>query len=857
VLSNFVVDHLHQWVGKRDKVIYYFCNIKNDVSSRNASAILRALIVQLCEDSRLFRKLPNRFKERNKAKEFLEASLDDLCGTFDSLVKDGVNDGLYTRIYCVIDGLDVYEKDMNHFLYQLKKSMTEARPLKFFCTSRPTSLVDVFSKPESETVWKRNLRPSTEDLERFVDQELTKLPDLEPWKMEIRKAVLQRSGNTFLWISIVLRELSGLPKRRGLRFAPPEEVRAEIYKTFDQIPEKLDQLYGDLVQRAFREDDYCIAILAWVAYAKRPLSLEALRTATAVTINHSVTSWKACYSRKATLRKSTVQETLGALVDVINDYLYLIHQSLRDFLTTTDVWDQQNVLNISPGLALGKACITFLSFEDFEVTPEDGQILGKDPFLTYASNFWYQHIDRPEDVMEDEKKLQRILQGPNTRLWDKWQGSLPEIAIYHDMSWLARLLLDKMSPILSGTFPDNCLVHAAARAPKVLRELLDHATIQRIKVTDKVVKVAAGNTGSGKEVMELLLEKRGNEVEITTEVVKAVAVNGGKEVMELLLEKRGNEVEITTEVVKAAVGNYRGKEVMELLLEKRGNEVEITTEVVKAAVGSYRGKEVMELLLEKRGNEVEITAEVVKAAAGSYRGKEIMELLLEKRGNEVEITTEVVKAAAGNYWGKEVMELLLEKRGNEVKIATEVVKVAAGNYRGKEVMELLLEKRGNEVEITTEVVKVAAGNYKVMELLLEKRGNEVEITTEVVKVAAGDYRGKEVMELLLEKRGNEVEITAEVVEAAAGNDRGKEIMELLLEKRGNEVEITTEVVKAAAGNYEVMELLLEKRGNEVEITTEVVKVAARNYKVMELLLEKRGNGVMELLLEKRLETVPH
>ena len=780
MLSNFVVDHLHQWVGKRDKVIYYFCNIKNDVSSRNASAILRALIVQLCEDSRLFRKLPNRFKERNKAKEFLEASLDDLCGTFDSLVKDGVNDGLYTRIYCVIDGLDVYEKDLNHFLYQLKKSMTEARPVKFFCTSRPTSLVDVFSKPESETVCKRNLRPPTEDLERFVDQELTKLPDLEPWKMEIRKAVLQRSGNTFLWISIVLRELSGLPKRRGLRFAPPEEVRAEIYKTFDQIPEKLDQLYGDLVQRAFREDDYCIAILAWVAYAKRPLSLEALRTATAVTINHSVTSWKACYSRKATLRKSTVQETLGALVDVINDYLYLVHQSLRDFLITTDVWGQQNVLNTSPGLALGKACITFLSFEDFEVTPEDGQILGKDPFLTYASNFWYQHIDRPEDVMEDEKKLKRILQGPNTRLWDKWRGgSLLEIAIYHDMSWLARLLLDKMSPILSGAFPDNCLVHAADRAPKVLRELLDHATIQRIKVTDEVVKVAVRNTGSGKEVMELLLEKR------------------------------GNEVEITTEVVKAAAGNYWGKEVMELLLEKRGNEVKITTEVVKVAVGNYRGKEIMELLLEKRGNKVEITTEVVKAAAGNKgSGKEVMELLLEKRGNEVEITTEVVKVAAGNY---KVMELLLEKRGNEVEITAEVVKAVVVKG-GKRVMELLLEKRGNEVEITTEVVKVAAGNYKVMELLLEKRGNEVEVTTKVVKAAVGNYWGKKVMELLLEKRGNEVEITTEVVKAVVGNKgSGKEVMELLLENRGNEVEVTTEVVKAAAGNYEVIELLLEKR----------------------------------------------
>ncbi len=61
-----------------------------------------------------------------------------------------------------------------------------------------------------------------------------------------------------------------------------------------------------------------------------------------------------------------------------------------------------------PELALGKACITFLSFDDFEVTPEDGDAVRKlehDPFLSYASDFWYEHIDRPEDIMNDVGKL--------------------------------------------------------------------------------------------------------------------------------------------------------------------------------------------------------------------------------------------------------------------------------------------------------------------------------------------------------------------------------------------------------------------------------------------------------------------
>jgi Cdc6-like AAA superfamily ATPase len=63
VLSNFVVGHLGSRVPQEPpaaiKIIYYFCNIKNDEASRNANSILRALIVQLCEhQQRLFQTLP-------------------------------------------------------------------------------------------------------------------------------------------------------------------------------------------------------------------------------------------------------------------------------------------------------------------------------------------------------------------------------------------------------------------------------------------------------------------------------------------------------------------------------------------------------------------------------------------------------------------------------------------------------------------------------------------------------------------------------------------------------------------------------------------------------------------------------
>jgi hypothetical protein len=56
-------------------------------------------------------------------------------------------------------------------------------------------------------------------------------------------------------------------------------------------------------------------------------------------------------------------------------------------------------------------------------------------------------------------------------------------------------------------------------------------------------------------------------------------------------------------VVKAAVGNReRGKEIMILLLDRRGGDILITKGVVKAVAGNReRGKEIMTLLLNRRG----------------------------------------------------------------------------------------------------------------------------------------------------------------------------------------------------------------------------------------------------------------
>ncbi|KAL9468812.1 hypothetical protein ACSS6W_010506 [Trichoderma asperelloides] len=155
---------------------------------------------------------------------------------------------------------------------------------------------------------------------------------------------------------------------------------------------------------------------------------------------------------------------------------------------------------------------------------------------------------------------------------------------------------------------------------------------------------------------------------ITEDIVKATAGNAfhGKDILELLLNHRGDQIIITEDIVKAAAENWKGKEVVELLLDRRGDQITITEDIIKATISHmWYGKDILQLLLNRRGDQITITDDFIIFAAKNRIDKERMELLLNQRGDQITITEDIIEAAAhGN--GKEVMELLLDRRGDQI-----------------------------------------------------------------------------------------------------------------------------------------------------------------------------------------------
>ncbi|PTB54392.1 hypothetical protein M431DRAFT_17704 [Trichoderma harzianum CBS 226.95] len=103
---------------------------------------------------------------------------------------------------------------------------------------------------------------------------------------------------------------------------------------------------------------------------------------------------------------------------------------------------------------------------------------------------------------------------------------------------------------------------------------------------------------------------------------------------------------------------------MALLLDRRGDQIVITEDIMKDAAGSGNNP-VIALLFNRRRDQIVITEDIVKAAASSIFGDGVMALLLDQYGNRITITEDILIAVAENeISGEKIMTVLLNRCGD-------------------------------------------------------------------------------------------------------------------------------------------------------------------------------------------------
>lgn len=185
----------------------------------------------------------------------------------------------------------------------------------------------------------------------------------------VRERLLKRADGCILWVILVLQELLRLYQSHRLTIA-------ELEETIDSLPQGLEELYIELVQRLQRRIgvsglQQARKMLIWACFSQRPLTLDEFRDALAMTdrpfdLSDSLPSNYLHRHRIVLPQKHNwapmerfITDTCGCLLEVVQPisakrsvglgHVQLTHQTVKEFLVRRD--DRLNALDINPGTA--------------------------------------------------------------------------------------------------------------------------------------------------------------------------------------------------------------------------------------------------------------------------------------------------------------------------------------------------------------------------------------------------------------------------------------------------------------------------------------------------------------------------
>ena len=775
VLAKVALKNLEDRVlGGNLVVIYFFCFQKKEYFG-HATDILQALIIQLIDCQELFQHLPTRYIEDDS--KFFTAPFASLWVLFQKLLLN-IGD---RQVYCIIDTLDECMEDngqRSDVLRNLVELMSrEQKPIKVLLTSRPGEQ-DI--NAELQKFPPLNLQAHTEDLRAVINSQVEKLPSDsydDKLKREIEKCLNAQAGTTFLWVSIVIKQIA------GLKFPSMRDVK----EVLTENPKDLDALYEKLVSRIIEIDTRqktLQKLLYWVAYSNRELSVEELNIA--IMCDPDLGTYRSLSERDADRRrinKQMIREHLGTLLEVgkrpqlfgrTEDFIYLNHQSVYDYFHGI----RDRIFNGKVDIHLARTCIRYLNAKEFHQPMLNHQPSFRlrhpfDPytFYNYACNHWYKHIKTTDDAKSEWEQIQNLLdhEKPLLEHWIRGAAirtgfifyrdkvTIPWLAIRFDIIWLTELIISGGYRAAAANFEVSQIVAMVKIAPKSFEYLL-RVNGDKVSASSEVMEIVA-QSPSAIRWMKQLLENEAAEIEITEGLLMAAASNDckpsqSKGVVRLLLNhKAAAEFRITERLLVYAASNP-DESLMRLLLTHGRDEIKLTESSVISAARNPNEK-VVQLLLTHAGNEIIITEEILFSAAAN-RNESVIRLLLTDGVHRTRITEDVLLAAAANPMENVMRTLLTSRRPDEIE-TTQGVLLAAVTVGHHSVVRLLLNQPDADLVVTDLMLRTAASRHvSMMTALLDNRGREVQITEKVVSAAVGD---RKVLHLLLDRHETGLQIT--------------------------------------------------------------------------------------------------
>ena len=403
VLSKDLVDNRLFGLESSDTTICYFFFKDTSPETRSPANAVAALLHQVLKSK------CGRKAMRHALPAYLE-NADKACQSLDTMWKilRGISqDPECGRIIFVLDALDECErKDQKDLIKRLKglerheESQVSTHHLKILVTSRPYLNIENEFRELIENI--PGIRLPTEKLSTQLQSEMnhvvhTRMSKLGPrivretTREELLSGILATENRTYLWLDLIFKIIEEMPRID----------RQAVKNLLRTLPTTVDDVYNSILRKA-TDQVQAKKLLQIIVAATRPLSLDEVGVALAITEETQ------CYEDLELQRGEqlaiAVRNTCGLFVHIVDETVFLIHQSAKDFLVSLS--DEVSPIESSwkysisvseSALLLTLICIRFLYLKDFgkkQAPPirDAEDLFSSYDFLEYSANNWAAHF---------------------------------------------------------------------------------------------------------------------------------------------------------------------------------------------------------------------------------------------------------------------------------------------------------------------------------------------------------------------------------------------------------------------------------------------------------------------------------
>ncbi|KAM7210635.1 hypothetical protein V8F06_013974, partial [Rhypophila decipiens] len=293
-------------------LVYFFCQA-TDSRINNATAVLRGLIYLLAKrQPRLLSHLPENSYASDDAMAWIVLS---------KVLEEMLRDPNLKATYLMIDALDECVTDLPKLLDFIIR-ISSGR-CKWLLSSRHQLDIQKKLKCDDRRMrlsleLKENAEHVSRAVDTYIDDKLSILDSLQDDSMlrkEVGKILHHKANGTFLWVALVVRELSTVESWH-------------LLDVVNEMPPGLDEIYHrmlDNIKQCGRDSQFCRQILSTTTIAHRPLHMCEIVVLTG--FPEQIT--------KSIENIGKIVAKCGSFLTVRDNHVYLIHQSAKDFLLGT------------------------------------------------------------------------------------------------------------------------------------------------------------------------------------------------------------------------------------------------------------------------------------------------------------------------------------------------------------------------------------------------------------------------------------------------------------------------------------------------------------------------------------------